>query len=286
MAITKFVPELWVAAVQEAFEKSLVYAQPSVANRNYEGMIRQMGDTVRVTTLSDPTVRTYDKTTDITTEDVTDGEVVLTIDQGKYVSFRVNDVDAVQAAGDFRGPHVRRAGYLLKDALDTFCATTLAAGVSGSNPDNSLGDYTAIDAADAWYVLRDLGVALDKASAPSDGRYVVVDPTYHALLLDNDRFVRVDASGTSEGLRNGIVGRALGFDILLSNNVPDDGYGKKTLIAGIPDAFSVAEQIVEAEALRSEVRFADIVRMLHIYGAKVFRGDGIATANVTTTLPT
>lgn len=286
MAITKFVPELWVAAVQMPFEGSLVYAQPTVANRKYEGIIRQMGDTVRVTTVEDPTVKAYSKTVDLEVEDLTDGELVLTIDQGNYVNFRVNDVDAVQAAGDFRSPATQRAGYKLKDALDTYCASVLAAGVSDSNPDNSLGDYSAVNADDAWYVLRDLKVTLDKADAPTDGRYVVVDPDFHALLLDNDRFVRVDASGTDTALRNGLVGRALGFDILQSNNVPDDGYGEKTIIAGIPDAFSVAEQIVQAEALRSEVRFADLVRMLHIYGSKVFRPDGLATATVTTTLPT
>jgi hypothetical protein len=286
MAITNFVPELWVAAVQMPFERSLVYAQPSVANRKYEGMIRQMGDTVRVTTIDDPTVRSYSKTQDLQVEDLSDDEIVLLIDQGDYVNFRVNDVDAVQAAGDFRSPATQRAGFKLKDKLDTYLAGVLAAGVSTSNPDNALGDYGAVNADDAWYVLRDLKVALDKADCPTDGRYVVVDPDFHALLLDNDRFVRVDASGTDTGLRNGLVGRALGFDILQSNNVPDDGYGEKSIIAGIPDAFSVAQQIVQAEALRSEVRFADLVRMLHIYGSKVFRPDGLASANVTTTLPT
>lgn len=286
MAITKFVPELWIAAIQVAFEKALVYAQPSVSNRAYEGQIRQMGDTVRVTTLSDPTIRSYSKSADITIEDVTDGELVMNIDQGDYFAFRVNDVDAVQAAGDFRGPHTTQAAYLLRDNLDTYVAATMAAGVSTSSPDNDLGDRAATTPAQAWYVVRDLKVALDKASVPTDGRFVVVDPDFYGLLLDNDRFVRVDASGTSAGLRNGITGQILGMDVLVSNNVPDDGYGEKTIIAGIPGAMSVAQQLVEVEALREEKRFADIVRGLQIYGGKVFRGDGLAAAHVTTTLPT
>lgn len=102
MPITNFIPELWSAAVQVPFEKTLVYAQGTVSNRQYEGQIREQGDTVHVTSIADPTVRPYDKSTDLTTEDLDDEQVSLTVDQGAYFSFRVNDVDRVQAAGDFQ----------------------------------------------------------------------------------------------------------------------------------------------------------------------------------------
>jgi hypothetical protein len=120
-----------------------------------------------------------------------------------------------------------------------------------------------------------------------EGRYVAVPPQFTSGLLRDDRFVRVDASGTDSGLRNGIVGRAVGFDVLGTNNTrtvnqSDGSAGADTadlvICAGVPGSISVAQQLVQTEAIRSELRFADVVRGLNIYGAKVFRPAGIATA--------
>lgn len=277
MAITNFVPELWSAAVQVPFERSLVYAQGSVVNRKYEGQITQMGDTVHVTSIADPTIRTYDKTTDLTTEDLDDSSTSLVIDQGNYFSFRVNDVDKVQAAGDFQGPATARAGYRLKDGLDTHVAGLYTA----ADAANQLGSIEVAknQSGTAYDILVELSVKLTQADAPTDGRYVVVPPEFHGVLQRDDRFVRVDASGTDTTLRNGVVGRAAGFDILLSNNAPTVA-GERVVQAGIPDAISVAEQITQTEALRAQARFADIVRGLHVFGAQVFEPTGLATALV------
>ena len=278
MAITNFIPELWSAAVQVPFERSLVYAQGSVVNRKYEGQVSQMGDTVHVTSIADPTIRTYDKTTDLTTEDLSDSGTSLEIDQGQYFSFRVNDVDRVQAAGDFQGPATQRAGYRLKDGLDTYVAGLY----TEADAANQLGtiEVAKDQSGTAYDILVELSVKLTQADAPTDGRYVVVPPEFHGVLQRDDRFVRVDASGTDQTLRNGIVGRAAGFDILLSNNAPAPAAGQRVVQAGIPDAISVAEQITQTEALRDQGRFADIVRGLHIFGAKVFEPAGVATAIV------
>src|SRR5699024_724289 len=66
--------------------------------------------------------------------------------------------------------------------------------------------------------LVELGNKLNKADAPFEGRYAIIDPDFLSALQHDPRFSRVDASGSSETLRNGMVGRAAGFDILLSNN--------------------------------------------------------------------
>lgn len=290
MAITNFIPELWSAAVQLPFEKALVFGQPSVVNRDYEGQIKQQGDTVNITTIGDPTIKAYDKNADIEVEDLSDGTIKLVIDQGDYFAFRVNDVDKVQAAGDFQGPATQRAGYGLKDKVDRYIAgfAALAAGSGGPITANRLGNVSVVNGTgtgkpgagqtSAWNVLVDLNQKLNEQSVPTDGRYVIVSPSFYSALLMDPRFTRVDASGTSEGLRNGIVGRALGFDVLMSNNTVSAS-SRNLIVAGVPGALSFASQIVETEALRSEKRFADIIRGLHVYGAKITRPEGIATAN-------
>lgn len=391
MAITNFIPKLWSAAVQMPFLKSLVYTQASVANHEYEGMIRQMGDTVNITTIGDPTINTYDKTVDLTVEDIADANLKLVVDQGDYYAFGVNDVDELQAAGDFEGPALTRAGIRLRDKADRYAAGILRDNVLAANQVGSLITNTSKSPTSgqvgAFDILSALRERLDNQSVPDEGRYAVVSPRFHTALLTDIRFSRVDASGSTDGLRNGLVGHALGMDVLKSNNVPgafaaplsvtlgtpsstggtlaaatyiwrvsavsasavesngsapvgpvtttgttssqpltwaavvgaasynvyrstDNGVtwkmvttaGAQTttsytdagaagttqappdrdfIIAGVPMAYSFANQLAETEALRDQKRFRDIVRGLNIYGSKVTRPEGLASASVT-----
>lgn len=293
MAIDAFIPELWSAAVIQPFEQSLVFAQPQICNRDYEGQIQQMGDTVHVTTISRPTIQPYSKTTDITIEDLADTGDTLLIDQGDYFGFRVNDIDRVQAAGNFESTGVSEAGIGLRDKVDKYIATLIKTGALAGN---KLGDAKIIDddpqyadpatQTTAYQVLVKLREKLDVAGVPTVGRYVVVDPGMVSALLMDKRYTDLSASGSTDGLLNGLVGRGAGFDVLVSNNlatVGGTGANKdyKVITAGVASATSFAMQLTNVEALREEKRFANIVRGLQIYGAKVFRPAGLATANVT-----
>jgi len=298
MTIANFVPELWEAAVQVPFEKALVFGQPNVANTKYEGKIQQQGDTVHVTSVADPTIRTYDKTTDIVVEDLADSDTAMLINQGNYYAFRVNDVDKVQAAGDFQNPATQRAGVGLKDAVDKYIAGLYFGGALAAN---QYGRATVFDGdpskivtgtnISAYQLLVKLREKLDNQSVPTVGRYVVVPSQFISALLMDKRYTDLSASGSTDGLLNGQVGRGSGFDVLVSNNIQKvggAGANKDDLVicAGVPDAVSFANQITETEAIRSEHRFGDLVRGLNIFGAKVFRPEGIATATVSfTTIP-
>ena len=289
MSVATFVPEVWNAAIQEPYEKALIFGQPSIASNAWMGEITGIGDTVHINYLSAPTVRDYTKGTPIEVEELSTTSTKLTIDQGKYFAFRVHDVDTVQAAGDFQGPATKQAGIDLRDNADAYLAGLLK---DGAHKNNKIGTVEVIDddpakagaEYSAFKVLVKLSNKLNRQSVPTTGRYVVVGPdTYSALLMD-PRFSRVDASGTDETLRNGIVGRAVGFDVLVSNNAPVVS-DRELAIAGVPDAFAFASQLVETEALRDPAHFGDIVRGLNVYGAAVTRPEGVATAEVKITPP-
>ena len=290
MSVESFVPELWNAAIKEPYEKNLVYGQPSIASNAWMGQITGIGDAVHISAITAPTVRKYVKGSAITVEDVTATTTKLTIDQGNYFAFRVHDVDRVQAAGDFQGPATRAAGIKLRDDADVYLAGLLKDGALSAN---KLGTVQVIDddpakvgagQTTAFKTLVQLAEKLNAQSVPTNGRYVVVGPkTYSALLMD-PRFTKVDQSGTEEGLRNGIVGKAVGFEVLVSNNAPSTA-GRELAIAGVPDAFAFASQLVETEALRDQAHFGDIVRGLNVYGAAVTRPEGIATADINIVAP-
>ena len=267
MAVTSFIPEIWAARLLEHLDKAHVYA--ALVNRDYEGEIRNAGDTVHINTIGDITIDDYDGT-DITYESLSTSSQDLKIDQAKYFAFGVDDVEKAQALPGLIEAATQRAAYAMNDSTDQFLAGILASG--GTAVSESAVTLTP---ANIYAALVQMKVALDKQNVPTEGRWVVIDPTAHGLLLQDERFVSFGTDITNERLVNGRVGRAVGMDIYVSNNVPEDD-GEYALIAGVPMACTFAEQLIETEALRSEATFKDLVRGLHVYGAKVTRGAAIA----------
>lgn len=282
MSFRRFRPEIWSAQLLVALRKTLIYAGPSVVNRNYEGEIQAKGDKVRVTSISRPTVGDYVPGTPLVRETLTDAQRTLEITQAKYFDFEIDDVDKAQAAGPIMPQAMNEAAYALADVVDQYVASLY----TQASAANALGTIsvttgTPTDAYDK--VLVPLKVKLDEANVPTAGRYVVVPSWFHGRLLLDGRFIKADESGDTSALRNGQVGRAAGFDILMSNNVPIVTGDDYAVTAGTQAAISFAEQINQTEAFRPEAAFSDAVKGLTLYGAKVMRPEALATAIVSQT---
>lgn len=283
MAINNFKPQIWSARLLVAWRKALVYGGPMVVNRDYEGDIAEAGDVVKITSISDPTISDYvPNSTTITPEELTDAQRNLVIDQSKYWAFKVDDIDKRQAKGNVMPEAMSRAAYKLRDVADQYIAG-LYTGVAAAN---NLGTISVVagtptDAYDD--VLVPLKVTLDEADVPTEGRYCVVPPWFTGRLLRDDRFISAEKAGTTEGLRNGFVGRAAGFEIMQSNNTPNPTGDDNVVQAGVKEAISFAEQINKTEAYRPESSFSDAVKGLALYGAKLIRPDGIAIATASQT---
>ena len=133
----------------------------------------------------------------------------------------------------------------------------------------------------AYDMLVDLGTDLTEKNVPTQGRWVVVPAWFHGLLLKDKRFVGNGTDYNKALIEGGEVGVAAGFQVSLSNNVPNTTGTKYKIIAGTNRAASFAEQILKTEAYRPEKRFSDAVKGLHVYGAKVTQGKALSvlTAN-------
>lgn len=281
MAVTTFIPELWNARLLYALEKA--HVATNLVNRNYEGEIRNHGDTVHLNTIGAITVKSYTKNTDIADPEVlSTTDQTLVIDQSKYFNFQVDDVDKVQAAGELVDTAMGRAAYALADVSDAYLLGVIAAGAAAGNTIGSAAAPVALTGSNVYENIVKLKTKLDKANVPNTGRTIVVPPDVHSLLLLDDRFAKSTATAGQEALINGLVGRIAGFDVYMSNNVKT-GIGTDTgktpyfeITAQITDATTYAEQIIKTEAYRMEKRFADAVKGLHVYGAKVTDGTKIA----------
>ena len=125
MALNNFIPTVWSARILQNLQKALVFGSDAVINTDFEGEIRQMGDTVVINSIGAVTVSNYTKNTNLSDpETLSDGSMNLLINQAKSFNFQVDDIDKAQAKPKVIDEAMREAGYALADALDQYIAAS------------------------------------------------------------------------------------------------------------------------------------------------------------------
>lgn len=266
MAITNFIPELWSAQILQSFSETAIAA--NLANREYEGVATR-GNTVHIAGVVDVEIRDYKAAGRTTTADaITDTGQELLIDQEKSFDFYVDDIDRAQAAGSLEAYTESAARGLAQDADLFLFALAAAADENPLTGSVSSGDQ-------AHDVVRDLRKKLNRAHVPQGSRALFVNAEFEAYLLGADsKLSSVDTSGTSAGLRDAAIGRLLGFTVYTTENLPKTD--TPMAVAVYLPAWAYVSQIEEIESLRSNDRFADRLRGLHVYGGKIVRPEGVA----------
>jgi N4-gp56 family major capsid protein len=284
MALDNFIPELWSAELLVNLKNSLVFGNPLVINRNYEGEVSRFGDTVRINSIGGVTVANYTKNANhVAPEVLSDSQMVLTIDQAKMFNFQIDDVDRAQQNPKLMSAAMREAAFALANEADTHIANLLDNGTPAGNTltdvsyDNTFEDY--------YEAFVDLGVKLDENNAPTDGRWAIMRPSVIGVLRKDDRFVSfgTEANRAVAAGGTGVLGTIAGFNILVSNKVPNGNGGNPQVLAGHNMAATFADQIESLEAYRPELRFADAMKGLHVYGSKVIRPELLAKVEVDVT---
>lgn len=280
MGLANFIPAVWGGSILQALENTHRYAQAGVVNRDYEGDITDQGDRVKINSIGDVTISTYSKNTNLSDpQELQSAQQELIIDQAKYFNFAIDDLDKVQMNVDVMNEASRRAAYGLSEVADDYVAGLMKDAVPTANTIGTEGSPKA-DLGTALYAynyLVDLGTLLSENNTPENGRWVIVPPWFHGLLVKDERFTKAGTPTSDAVLRNGMVGQAAGFQVLTSNNVPYTTTTTKfKIIAGHAMATSYAEQLVKTEAFRPQNRFSDALKGLHVYGCKVVRPANLA----------
>lgn len=272
MSIATFIPKVWSARLVENLDKNHLAAK--LVNRDYEGEIRNYGDTVHIGTIGNIEIKKYTKGTEIAApEDISMTDQTLVIDQAEYFNFALDDVDKVQARTPLMDKAMARAAYGLADSVDKFLFAQMAkeAGIEVGTTGSPV-DFTTVKPYDALIQIK---VAMDKANIPKAGRWIVVPPEFIGLLLNDTKFANSFGDEANSRLKEGSVLRACGFDIYESNNLKFAA-SKYEMIASNNDSTTFAEQIIQTEAYRPEKSFKDAIKGLHVYGSKVTQPKAVA----------
>lgn len=281
MAINNARPTLWSEKILKSLHELSVFAGPSITSRDYEGEVKEKGDTVKITTVGPVKVSNYTKGTDMASaEALTDAELTLLIDQQKAFNFEVDVIDSTQAQTglNLMGEGSREAAYALIKEADTF----LAEKWKDIDTANKGSAYKWGTAEKVYEGIVELGILLNKTNTPRDGRFVVLNPDAVGNLQRDIRFIgygtaanRAQLEGGLPPAPNGYIGKAAGFNVYESNNVQVES-SKYKVVGGHPMAWTFAEQISKVVAYEPPLRFSTAVKGLHVYGAKVVRPSNLA----------
>ena len=252
MAVTNFIPSIWEARLLAKFHERSITDLITTAPTKVEG------NKVIFNHVSDVSINQYTGTVNF--EDLTTSKVELPLDHKNYWAFKVDDVDAVQSAGDLIDPHVEEAGYGLQEATDKYVLTEA---LKTSNTVSKGASDKAYD------LIVKANTALNKKKVPKANRFAVIN----AEVLEE---LNLDARFTANYtiLENGIIegGDINGTKLIFSEELNE---GKYAVVVLHKSAIGYGKQLEETEAMRLQNSFADGIRGLQVDGVKTLREEAI-----------
>jgi len=272
MSVSSFVPTIWSASILRGFEKASVFT--SCLSRQYEGELKNVGDTVRVPSVGAVQVRDYQKGTPISYDEVAGSTKDICVDECKYWALKTEDIDKLQAAPNFLDAAVKDAAYALRDTIDKYSAEVLTQGAG-----TKLFETTPYDIAtkDIIGLFATFAQELDERNIPRAGRFCIIPP--YGVRQLTLTIIDTETPNTAP-ISEGYISRVGGFDIYMSNNLTLDSSNNATVIAGIQTAGTHIVQISKTESIRDQNQFGDLIRGLALYKTAVLLPEAVLTAKI------
>ena len=294
-----FTPQIFSQKVQKFFRRASVVED--ITNTDYAGEIENFGDTVKIIKEPTITVADYARGTAVSTQDLADDQITMTVDQGSYFAFKVDDIEERQSHVNFEALATSSGAYSLKRNYDFNVLKHIYDNASTS-ASNTGTDASPIDGDAAVDTLADVVSAaktvLDGNDVPEENRWLVAPPAFFQQLRKagaklSDQSVLADG-GVSQ-IRNGMVTDKplFGFNMYMTNAIAvssgnaanktfgSSGANEYAFLYGHMSAVATANHIAKTELIRDPDSFADIVRGLHVFGRKILRDDAVFSGVIT-----
>ncbi|MBO7249741.1 MAG: P22 coat protein - protein 5 domain protein [Clostridia bacterium] len=274
MAITSFIPTVWSETLCKSLDKQYV----AIANctREFEGEIKEKGSKVTLCKLNDVRIGNYTKGNDITGPDELDGTTIdLVIDRAKYFNFQIDDVDKAQATPKLMEEAMRVAASGLANLADQ-CVFEQHVYAKHNILSQKGTVENILD-----LIIQARTKLYENNVIPGTEVVLEVSPQIAELIFKAKLNLSTD---NGENLETGCIGSIAGFKVFVSNNIVKTMDANSNTChncyARTKRSIAFAEQISEVEAYRPENRFADAVKGLHLYGAKLIYPDELVRLQI------
>lgn len=273
MAITNFIPTVWSETLTKELDKQYVGVRN--CTREFEGEIKGKGSVLKICGVGPVSVFDYTKNQNMEDnypQELNDTEATLAITQSKAFHFQIDDVDKVQSKPSLMRAAMNNAANALAEVADRF-VYSLYTNILSENYTNwgSLDETNVID------LIVSLRERFYKNNVNSNADIVLEVPPYVASIILKAKIATM--TDNTDEVSNGYIGKIAGFKIFVTNSLPTDRT-EHICIARTTRAIAFAEQLNEVEAYRPEKRFADAVKGLHLYGAKIIYPNEIMCVKV------
>lgn len=214
MAIDKFKPEIWAQEINYRLREALVAL--GFINRNYEGEIKDQGDTVHIIRPGSVTVTDYTGA-DFVFDDLSDEELELIINQAKMFAFQIKDIDQAQANQKLMTSYLDEANFSLSEVIDTKIFDTLA---DDAHSDNII--TVTLTKSNVYATLVDAYKMLSNKKVPKAPEWQIAMPAdVIALAKQSAEFIGATELG-EKVKREAVFGKLAGFTIFETPNVKKD----------------------------------------------------------------
>lgn len=265
MAITNFISTVWSETLYESLDKQ--YVAVKNCNRDFDGEIKEAGSVVKICGVGEVSVFDYSKNTNIASmQTLSDTVVELEINRARAFNFQIDDIDRAQSSPKLMQSAMKVAASALANDADEYVF-----GLYSQVPSNNTVKNTATNAEN---IIDSIIAAREKLYMGNvngnDEIVLEVSPQIASLILKSKINLSNDASDAA--LENGLIGNIAGCKVYVSNNVKSTTSSGTTFhkcFMRTRRAVAFASQISEINAYRPESRFADAVKGLHLYGAKI-----------------
>ena len=296
-----FIPQIWSGKLNVKFYATTVFGE--IANTNYEGDIKNLGDKVIINNVPSISINDYTVGQNLNYEVPAPDTIELQITKAKYFGVNVADVLAYQAQPKLMDMFTSDAAKQMAIAIDRDLLLTNYSGGSSANKGTTAGtisgaynlgsDTAAIDlaATSATIIskITSLASVLDEQNVPDTDRFLVIGPTDRNILMASDLKQAYITGDSQSILRNGKIGTIDRFTIYVSNLLPKAAAGydfagavsggavtRHAILAGHKSAITFASQITKTESLQNPNDFGQLVRGLNVYGSKVVKPEALA----------
>lgn len=202
-----FRPNVWSKEVL-MFVKSNLVLLPLI--KHYDADVKSSGQTLEIPNVSAITANLKAQNTVVTLNYNTETKITITLNKHYESSFIVEDLVKVQSAYDLRSDYTKAAAYAISEKIDSNIATEMT---------STFTKYGAYGTALNDNLILTVNRYLSENKAPRTDRSIVVHPKGEAELLAIDKFVRYDALGTGEAIKNGKLGTIYGAEVFMSQNL-------------------------------------------------------------------
>lgn len=273
--VSNQVQKYWAPIFTKELRESLILG--SLVNREYQGDLRNQGDTVYVSQINAPSgeLRTVGTDADaFQSEELSMTRISIQANKRAVASFEFEDLAVLQSQLDGQNSEIRESLlFAMNKQINNHLYSLVSP--STSSPDHVLDTVTDFNAAQLSAVRT---LAAQAKWERSKGWWLLADPVYYSDMIDDTTLASADFGASDAPMIGGQIARQrMGFNILEDNSeglltLSPGSAGADCALAFHPDFLHMVMQSevqIKVSDLHSQKRFGFVMSADIVFGASL-----------------